>query len=396
MELKLIKNTFYKERVTKQNLCRFIAQTEKLSIGEQCRKAESKFAKYTGRKYCLLFNSGSSANLALIQAYLNLGKFKKGDAIGFSAVTWPTNVMPLIQLGLRPIPIDVNLETLNISSQTVLQILNKQKLNGIFITNVLGFSSDIDKIAEICDRKDILFFEDNCESFGSRYNNKLLGNFGHASTYSFFVGHHLSTIEGGSVCTDDWELYEILHLIRAHGWDRNLPAAQQRKIRKKYGIKSDFYGQYTFYDLGYNIRPTEITGFLLSENLKYADEIIKTRERNFKEIYFFIQRYCGDKYFPLNFNNMTTVSNFAIPLVCRSKNTFEKTLKKLQDMSIEVRPIISGNLIRQPFLKKHIGLYRLGDFPTADLIHKQGLYLGNNPDLTQKEISYIKKAFYGI
>src|SRR3989344_932880 len=142
--IKLIKSTFYKEAETKRKLCDFILHADKLSIGQQCRTFEANFAHYQKRKHCVFVNSGSSANLALIQALLNLGKLKKGDPVGFSALTWSTNVMPLIQLGLEPIPIDVELDTLNVSSKKLFAVLKKQPLKALFLTNLLGFCDDID------------------------------------------------------------------------------------------------------------------------------------------------------------------------------------------------------------------------------------------------------------
>ena len=201
--IKLIKNTFYKEKETSCLLAKFVTGTSKLSFGVECEKFEENFAKYQGRKYCIFVNSGSSANLALIQALINLGRLKRNDKVGFSAVTWSTNTMPIIQLGLNPIPVDVELDTLNISSRTLIKTIEDIKINAMFLTNLLGFCDDIDKIVKLCDALDIILIEDNCESLGTIYKGKKLGNYGLASTFSFYVGHHMSTIEGGAICTDD-------------------------------------------------------------------------------------------------------------------------------------------------------------------------------------------------
>src|SRR3989338_9791720 len=272
--IKLIKSTFYKEDEVKKNLAKFIFSADKLSIGKECGKFEGNFAKWQGRRYCVMVNSGSSANLALVQALLNLGKIKKGDFVGFSAITWSTNVMPLIQLGLKPIPLDVELDTLNVSSKTLLQTLKKYPLKMLFITNLLGFCDDIDEITTICKQKRIILIEDNCESLGTVYGGKKLGNFGLASTFSFYVGHHMSTIEGGAISTYDEDLETMLHLVRAHAWDRNLTETKQLKIRNKHNVNSTFYSRYTFYDLGYNLRATEINGFIGNLQIKYLNEII--------------------------------------------------------------------------------------------------------------------------
>ena len=257
--IRLMEKTFYNEKETKRKLCDFIEKADRLSMSKECEKFEKSFSEYQGREYAVLFNSGSSANLALIQALLNLKKLKRGDEIGFSALTWATNVMPLVQLGLDPVPIDISLNNLNVNSGNFLKVLEKKiNLKSLFITNLLGFCGDLDKIKEVCEERGlekIILLEDNCESLGSIYKNKKLGNFGFASTYSFFVGHHLSTIEGGMVCTDDKSLYEMLSMVRAHGWGRSLDPKNRKDLQKKNNIE-DFYENYTFYTLGYNLRPT--------------------------------------------------------------------------------------------------------------------------------------------
>jgi len=299
--IKLIKSTFYNEAETKKELIKFIKTNKQLSFGSECEKFEKNFAEYQKRKFCVFFNSGSSANLALIQALLNLGRVKRNHTAAFSALTWPTNVMPFVQLGLEPLPVDVELETLNVSSRKFLEFLKQHPVKIFFITNVLGFCDDIDKIKEICDKRGIILLEDNCEALGTIYKKKKLGNFGLASTFSFFVGHHMSTIEGGAVCTDDKELARMLKIVRAHGWDRNLNPNEQKKIRTAFNNNSDFYSRYTFYDLGYNLRPTEINGFLGGTQLKFIDEIIKKRNKNFVELAKHIYKNNGC-YLPIKFN----------------------------------------------------------------------------------------------
>ena len=279
--IKLIKSTFYNESLTKKKLIDFLKDAKQLSFGPQCEQFERNFARYQERKDCVFVNSGSSANLALIQAYLNLGRLKKGDLVGFSSLTWSTNVMPLIQLGLKAVPIGVELDTLNVSSEKLLRILDKYDLKALLLTNLLGFCDDIDKIERVCQERNIILLEDNCESLGTVYKGTKLGNFGAASTFSFYVGHHMSTVEGGAICTDDEGLATMLRLVRAHGWDRNLKFTKRRELQKKFQINSTFYSRYTFYDLGFNLRPTEINGFIGNAQLKFINEVIKKRKDNF-------------------------------------------------------------------------------------------------------------------
>ncbi len=390
--IKLIKSTFYKESDTKEKLSKFIKSSKKLSIGEECRKFEKNFASYQGRKYCIFVNSGSSANLALVQALLNLGKIKKGDSVGFSSVTWSTNVMPLIQLGLNAVPIDIELDTLNVSSKKLLDVIQKYPIKMLFLTNLLGFCDDIDMIKKICDEKNIILIEDNCESLGTVYKKKKLGNYGLASTFSFYVGHHMSTIEGGAVCTNNGELDTMLQIVRAHGWDRNLTEEKQLKIRNKFKVNSTFYSRYTFYDLGYNLRTTEINGFIGNTQLKYIDEIICKRRDNFltmaRPIY-----ACNDRYYPVKYDHIDFISNFAFPVICKTQSIRDRLVEICKDR-VEIRPIVGGNMADQPFFRKYMPEF-LGTMhnSNAKLVHDQGLYFGNNPELTRKEIGEIVKIF---
>jgi len=376
--IKLMKKTFYHEKEVKEKLCAFIKKTEILSMGEKCKEFEEKFAKYQGRKYAVYFNSGSSANLAMIQALLNLGRLKKGDNVGFSALTWPTDVSPLIQLGLNPIPIDISKKNLNINSENILNL--KENLKAILLTNLLGFCGDINKIKELCEKKGILLLEDNCESLGSEVNNIKLGNFGLGSSFSFFVGHQLSTIEGGLVCTDDKEFYNMLIMVRAHGWVRNLDKVEQEKMKNKHGL-NDFFNLYSSYYLSYNLRPTEINGFIGIEQLKYIDEIIQKRFNNFKNYETAVaNNSCLEK---LDLTHMNFIANFAYPLLFKNKESFEKYRKKFK--KVEIRPLV-GEILKQPFFEN-----KEYSCPNAEKAYALGFYLPNNPNLTEKEIDYITK-----
>lgn len=388
--IKLIKSTFYREEEVKEKLSEFIKKSSQLSIGEECKKFEKQFAKWQGRKYCVMVNSGSSANLAIIQALLNLGKLKKSDYIGFSAVTWSTNVMPLIQLGLNVVPIDIELDTLNVSSKKLLDVIRKFPIKMLFLTNLLGFCDDIDEIKKVCDQNKIILIEDNCESLGTVYKGKKLGNYGLASTFSFYIGHHLSTIEGGAVCTNNSELETMLQMVRAHGWDRNLTEKKQLKIRLKHNVNSTFYSRYTFYDLGYNLRTTEINGFIGNMQMQYIDEILNKRKENFFKMGVPIYKKT-DKYYPLKYKHIDFLSNFAVPIVCKSQEIRDQLVEKCKD-KVEIRPMVGGDMVFQPFFQKYVKDH-FRQNPNAKLVHEQGLYFGNNPELTQDEIESILKIF---
>lgn len=383
--IKLMKSTFYKEEETKKKLCDFILSSNKLSMGEKCKEFEIEFSKYQGRKYSVLFNSGSSANLALFQALLNLGIINKGDKIGFSSLTWATNLSPLLQLGLTPIPIDIDLKHLNVSSEKVIQLLSKTDLKVLFLTNLLGLAGDLDYIRKICEEKNICLLEDNCESLGSELNNVKLGNFGFASTFSFFVGHHLSTIEGGMVCTDNEDLYEMLIMARAHGWSRNNSEKIKNYLKEKHKM-DDFYDSYAFYYPGYNLRPTEITGFLGLDQLKYLNEMVKKREENFK--YFHSIASKNSNFITINASHLNVISSFAYPLLFKSKDDFEY-YKNLFLKVVEIRPIVGGSMTEQPFFKNHPTYNSMHSCENSKTAHALGFYLPNNPELNQEELTIL-------
>jgi len=372
----LMRNAFINEFETKKALAEFILKTDKFSMDQKCREFEVAFAIKQGRRDAILFNSGGSANLAALQALKNLGRLKDGDKVGFSALTWSTNTMPIIQMGLVPVAVDCDPETLNVMVANLEERDRHIRLDAMFLTNVLGFTGDLEQIRLYCQVNKILLLEDNCESLGSETLAGKAGNFSVGATFSFFVAHHMSTIEGGMVCTDDEELGEMLRLVRANGWDRNLTASQQMKWRKKFNVTSEFIAKYTFYDLGFNFRPTEITGFLGLEQLKYLDENIKVREVNYLRQEKIMKQ--NDELLVLRHDHMTVLSTFAIPVVCRTGHLREKYLRQFSGAGIEIRPMIAGNMQLQPFYQKYV--QEKFELPGTDFIHTNGFYCGNYPE----------------
>lgn len=380
--IKLAKSSFYNEAETKRKLADFILSAGRLSMGKETERFETAFAKKQKRKFAVFVNSGSSANLALLQALLNMGTLKRGDRIGVSSVTWSTNIMPIIQLGMVPIAIDCALDTLNISPSTLEKKLTS--LKALFLTNVLGFSDDIRTIATMCKNARILLLEDNCESLGSKTAGTLLGNFGLASTFSFFVGHHLSTIEGGMLVTDDRKLYFALRMVRAHGWDRQLPKQERRALRQRFSV-DDFLANYTFYDLAFNIRPTDMQGFLGVEQLQYLSLMIKKREENFLRLQPLIA--ANQELHSIRTSHMDTVSNFAVPVIARTRRAYLKYRARFKKSNVEIRPIIAGDITKQPFFRKYVP--QGTPCPNADYIHHHGFYFANNAELTPTELKTL-------
>jgi CDP-6-deoxy-D-xylo-4-hexulose-3-dehydrase len=381
----LMKNAFLHEEETKRALSDFIMQAKRLSMDAKCLEFEKAFAKKQRIKHAVLFNSGGSANLAMLQAAKNLGLLKDGDKIGFSALTWSTNVMPIIQLGMKPVAVDCEPSTLNSMSGNLLETIRHHHLSAFFITNALGFAGDLADIKRICDKHRILLLEDNCESLGTELPEGKTGNFGLGASFSFFVGHHMSTIEGGMVVTNDDDYAEMLRIVRANGWDRNLEPHQQEKRRKKYGIKSEFHSKYTFYDLGFNMRPTEITGFLGLNQLQFLDDNLKTREINHR----YLEESLRDNpdLIPLDRSHIKTFSPFAFAIVCKTPELRDEYVARFVEAGIEVRPMIAGNMQYQPFYKKYVE--DMVDLAGADFLHTNAFYCGNYPELSKEDLKTI-------
>lgn len=380
--IKLIKSSFYHESETKTALADFILKEDILSMNKECLKFEKSFAAKQGRKHAVYVSNGSVANFLLIQSMLNLGLIKKGDKIGFSALTWPTNVMPLIQLGLTPVAIDCELETLNVSPDKLSKSI--KQIKALFITNVLGFSDDIATIKDICKANNVVLIEDNCESLGSKVNGTLLGNFGLASTFSFFVGHHMSTIEGGMICTDSDELNDQLIMGRTHGWDRGLSNDSQAKLRKKFKIDT-FHAKYTFYDLASNFRPTEINGFIGNTQISFWDEIVGKRAKNFEKFQEAMSH--NSDFYQYDLSHMDLISNFSMPIICKTPELAKKYRERFEKADVEIRPIIAGNITRQPFYVKYVNDSQ--QLENSDIAHDNGFYFGNNPELTEEEVAVL-------
>ena len=384
----LMKNAFLNEQETKEALAKFIVHAKRLSMDEQCAKFEEEFAAFQGAKEAVLFNSGGSANLAILQTLKNLGKLKDGDRVGVSSLTWSTNIMPILQLGLEPVLIDCEPTTLNVMSCLLKERLEDTEIQAFFITNALGFAGDLDTIKKICNDRDIILIEDNCEALGTELPEGKAGSFGEMASFSFFVAHHMSTIEGGMICTNNEEFAEMLRIVRANGWDRNLRTKQQHKWRKKHNIRWEFDAKYTFYDLGYNFRPTEITGFLGCYQLQFLKENIAARERNYLTLESIVKE--NPDLVTLDRSHIKLLSNFAFPVICKTPAIREKYFAQFSGAGIEIRPMIAGNIQNQPFYRKYVS--KLYDLKGADKIHECGFYCGNYPELTESDIQTISSC----
>ena len=368
----------------KKRLTKFITKAERYTQFKEVYKFEKAFSKWQGCKFSVFVNSGSSANLLIIQSAKELYGWKDKDEIIVPSLTWPTTVTPVIQSNLKPIFVDCNLKDFSFNYESLRKHINK-KTKAIFVAHIIGFPSNIPLIKKIIGNKKIIILEDSCESQGAKINNKKVGNFGIASSFSFYWGHHMTTIEGGMICTNNEKFYQTCLLKRSHGLARELPKKMHNKIKKKYQ-SIDF--KFLFLSDGYNFRSTEINAILGRFQLKKINKFINIRNKNYKLFY----NLCNE--FKNYFITTKTkgMSSFVLQVVLKNKNTANKLKKTLNYYGIETRPFIAGNLLKQPFLKN----YAKKKLPNADFINNNSFYIGNNQFVNSNRIKKIRRIFYNF
>jgi len=356
------------------------------TMGEYTQKFEKEFASKMGSKYAIMVNSGSSANLLMVAAlfYTKKPKLQRGDEIIVPAVSWSTTYAPLQQFGLKLRFVDIDLNTLNIDLNKLENaITDKTKM--IMLVNLLGNPNDFDKINKIIKDKDIFYIEDNCESLGASYKEKFTGTFGLLGSFSSFFSHHICTMEGGVIVTDDEELYHIMLSLRAHGWTRNLP-----EINHVTGKKSDnpFEESFNFVLPGYNLRPLEIEGAIGLEQLKKLDKLIIERRKNAE----LLQNEIGGHPDIMLQEEMGKSSWFGFSLIIKKHSylTRRDLIEKLDSIGFENRPIVAGNFTRNSVMK-----YFDYDIPdklkNADYLHDNGLFIGNHHFSLKSAIKKLNK-----
>lgn len=354
------------------------------TMGKSVHQFEEDFARYTNHKYCVMVNSGSSANLLAIAAmfYKKDNPLKRGDEVIVPAVSWATTYYPLYQYGLHLKFVDVNLETLNMDTDALkAAVTDKTRL--IFAVNLLGNPNEFDKIYDIIKDKNITLLEDNCESLGGVYNGKPLGSIGLMGTYSTFFSHHMATMEGGVIGTDDEELYDILLSIRSHGWTRHLPK------ENKLCVKSDnnFEESWRFILPGYNVRPVEMMGAIGIEQLKKLPEFIRYRRENAE---YFKKLFGNDERFILQ-REIGLSSWFGFSFLINKDVEIDRKhiIDVLTKANIETRPIVAGN-----FAKKEVVRYFdheiSGELKNSDYIDERGFFVGNHQFDIKDKLDYLK------
>lgn len=370
--IKLVKNTI--ENFEIDELITWLSSYPQLTQGPKVKEFESKWSNFLGSKFSTFVNSGSSALLLAYYAiYLTTGR----KNIIIPALSWATDLAPVIQFGLTPILCDCNLDDLSLDLNHLELLLKSNPDCVVCLVSVLGLVPQMDKIMELKEKYNFILLEDVCESFGSEFNGKKLGSFGDVSVFSLFYGHHLSTIEGGMICTDNEELNDVLKMIRAHGWDRELSPDKQKTLREKYQI-DDFSASYTFYYPGFNVRGTDLQATIGIKQLDKAGDIISKRNKNYN----FLKNSLKLDWKPED-SSSKFVSNFCYPIISEHRDDI---IKSLMENKIECRPLICGSMGLQPFYKNQFGELNL---PNVSLIDEQGMYIPNNPDLSQGELGFM-------
>ena len=369
----LVKDTIGNEDI--DSLIDWLKSYPRLTKGPVTLKFENKFSKWLGRKYSVFCNSGSSANLLMLSVLKEKYDFKK---VVVPSVAWSTDLAPVMQLGLQPILCDCNMKDLSADLNHLEKIFMEESPDVFLLVSALGLVPDMKKIIELCSKYDVLLLEDVCESLGCKYKGKNLGTFGKMSSFSTFFGHHISTIEGGIVSTDDKELYELLVSLRSHGWARDLSVESQLKLLEEWNV-SEFDSLYTFYYSGFNMRSTDLQAYIGLAQIDKLDDWGRKRRNNF-DLY---QRLIENDYWKPDVDLNNFVSNFAYPIISPHR---DKIIKKLQDNKVEIRPLICGSMGTQPFYVKKYGRLEL---PNVSIVDKYGFYVPNNPMLTEEEIEFI-------
>ena len=376
----LMKNTItWKD---KWALIKFIATSNKFTNGPKVKEFEAAWSKWLGSNHSLFVSSGSTANSLLIAAVKEKYGLKNGDKVLVPACTWVTNVGPIIQCGLQPIFCDINLSNYSFDIEHMKKIAIKHKdIKMIFVTHLLGYSADLESYKEIL--PNALILEDICESHGCRApGGQRRGHDSIGATFSFYFGHHMTTIEGGFVSTCDEELLDLMRIKRSHGLARELPADKFNAAKAQW---PNVDPRFMFMTDGYNFRNTEIAAVLGLSQLKGLDRAIDTRNNNYSMFHSLLSKYSNNFHIPMIDQS---VSSYAFPIVAKDPILASKLKAQLEKSGIETRPIVSGNLLLQPFLQN----YKLqpGSKMNIQIAHEHGVYVGNNHLIGKKEIDILE------
>lgn len=382
--IRLVEDTINNNNI--DSLIDWLKTYPRLTKGPLTIEFEKKWSEWIGCNYSLYVNSGSSANLILLYS-LVAGNYLKNKKIVVPGLSWATDLAPVIQLGLTPILCDINLKNLSVDLESLEDVFIREEPSALLLVSVLGLVPDMKAIFDLCKKYDVLLLGDHCESFGSKYGDRKLGNCGElASTFSLYFGHHLSTIEGGMVCTNDENLYDLLLMLRSHGWSRDLTENKRTELQTKWNV-NDFNNLYTFYHPGFNLRCTDLQAFIGITQLQQADDICINRNKNFNIFNSLVKTNELDI---VQSDSNNFVSAFAYPFV--NKN-IEEAIIKLNESQIECRPLICGSMGKQPM---YVNKFDQVNLANCDIIDKYGIYLPCHDKLKENDIEIISNILNGV
>lgn len=364
-------------------LSEWVLTGSRLTKGPETAAFEQEFADRIGSRHAVFVNSGSSANLLMVSALKESGRLRNLTAI-VPAISWATTVSPFLQLGYETILCDADPETLGVDVEHLEELIARHNPSVLALVHVLGHANRMDQIRALCDARDVFILEDACEALGSAGpRGEALGTFGIAGSFSLYYGHHLSTIEGGVIVTDDDGLFELLVAMRSHGWARDLEPQARKRLSERYSI-DEFRELYTFYFPGYNLRATDLQAFIGRRQLRGLDEVVAARKR------------IDDRYrtklggFYAQTSETSRLSPFAFGTVVQSPAT---VAAELTEHGIESRPLICGNIARHPFWLDRFGPIEL---PIADQVHFHGMYLPIHAGMTESDVDLVTSIFLTV
>lgn len=361
-----------------------------LTNGPKVREFEAAWSEWLGVKYSVFVNSGASANL-LSMAVLKQ-KYPEGGEVLIPSLTWSSDISTVLHCGFEPVFVDIDPRTLAMDTEQTLAKITA-KTRAVFLTHAQGFNGLTDKLIEELDRRNIPLIEDVCESHGAEHKGKKVGSIGWMSNFSYYYAHHMSTIEGGMVCTNDYEVYELLRMLRSHGMVREAAREETKdQWKREY---PDLNPEFIFAYPAYNVRNTEIGAILGLEQLKRLDSVISARTENLK---YFLGSINPDLY-QTDFE-VEGSSNYAFNLVLNKESVSKvpALMEAMRSSGIEFRrgSAGGGNQVRQPYVQHIVGAEAWKDFPVTDHIHFNGFYIGNFPDLSKSEIDEITAVLNNI
>ena len=360
-----------------------------LTMGEKVNSFEEKFCEYIDSKNAIMVNSGSSANLLALSSLTNPlleEKIEKGSSIITPAVTWSTTISPIIHVGCKPLFVDIDLDSLCVNTDLLEEAISKET-SAVMPVHLMGHPCDMKKICKIADNNNLHIIEDSCEAHGSTVDGKKVGTFGDIGTFSFFMSHHITTIEGGMLVTDDENIAEIAKSLRAFGWTRELK--RKNEINAKY---SDIDPRFLFVNLGYNLRPTEIQGAFGRHQLKKLDSLIYHRRENAKFWNDGLEKYSD--YLLLPTRNLENHVYFGYAITIKENSPFSRKeiTDFLESQGIETRPVMAGNFTEQP-VTKLIPWSKYGELKNSQLVMRNSFFIGNHHLIKEQQREFIADVF---